>query len=338
MTETVRILSIDGGGIRGIIPALVLTHLERVANGFPIYRMFDLLAGTSTGAILAAGLSRPDPLPAKAISDLYLAHGQAIFSRSRFSYIRSTITGPKYDASAFEAIMRANFGTTKLSDCLTPVLIPCYDIERREAHFFKSWRAAGRLNAKGEAAAAVNFYLTDVCRAATAAPTYFSPGLIYSVSGERLAAIDGALYANNPSMCAIAEARVLYPNARKFILVSLGVGEFRKPIAYETARTWGALAWAPPVIDCAMDGTADSVDYQIRECFKANVDYHRFQITLNGPDGASDCIDDASPANVGKLIGRAQALIEAHADDLGRLSRLLPQFSSPRLPHLTVVS
>ncbi len=319
MAGTVRILSIDGGGIRGIIPATVLAHIERAAGGFPIHRMFDLIAGTSTGAILAAGLTRPTPLAAAALSDLYLSRGAEIFRRSAVSYIRSAISGPKYDAAPLEEIMRGYFGNTPLSACTTPLLIPCYDLERREAHFFKSWRAV--------LAPSVNFLLRDVVRAATAAPTYFAPALIHSAGGDRLAAVDGALFGNNPAMCAIAEARVLYPNANRFIVVSLGVGEFRKPIAYETAKSWGLLAWAPPVIDCAMDGTADTVHYQISECFGANVEYHRFQIELTGSNGPTDCIDDASDTNILKLINRAKALGAENATDLGRLAITLPSYA-----------
>lgn len=319
MAGTVRILSIDGGGIRGIIPATILAHLERAAGGFPIHRMFDLIAGTSTGAILAAGLTRPSPLAAAALSDLYLSRGAEIFSRSKLSYIRSAISGPKYDAAPLERIMEGYFGPLSIAQCVTPLLVPCYDIERREAHFFKSWRAS--------TTPSVNYALKDVVRAAVAAPTYFAPALIHSASGERLAAVDGALFSNNPAMCAIAEARVLYPNANKFILVSLGVGEFRKPIAYEKARAWGLLAWAPPVIDCCMDGTADTVHYQVNECFGANVQYHRFQINLNGGDGPTDCIDDASHTNVLKLINKAKRIVFDNSDTLGRLAVTLPSYA-----------
>ena len=320
---TVRILSIDGGGIRGVIPAMVLAHLERAAGGFPIHRMFDLVAGTSTGAIIAAALTRPNPTPAAALSDLYISRGAEIFQRSTLSYIRSAISGPKYDATPLERIMAAQFGNETLAGCVTPLLVPCYDIERREAHFFKSWRAP--------TTPAVNYALRDVVSAATAAPTYFAPALIHSASGERLAAIDGALFSNNPAMCALAEARVLYPNASRFIIVSLGVGEFRSALRYEQAKGWGLLAWAGPIIDCCMDGSADTTHYQIANTFGTNVVYHRFQIDLRSKTGStasdpSDCIDDASAANIGKLLSKAKTLIATYADDLGRLAVTLPSY------------
>lgn len=323
--ETVRILSIDGGGIRGIIPAAVLTRLERSAGGFPVSRMFDLIAGTSTGAILAAALTKPSPLPASDIFDLYMARGPEIFRRSAGSYIRPLISGPKYDAAALERSMLAAFGDATLADAITPLLIPTYDIERREAHFFKSWRAA--------TTPSTNYLTRDAVRCATAAPTYFAPALVSSMAGDRLAAIDAALFANNPTMCAMAEARVLFPDAKRFIVVSLGVGEFREPITYDKARAWGLLSWAPSIIDCAMDGSADTTHYQLSNTFGSNVEYHRLQIDLHSADPArrssdpSDCIDDASPANIGKLITRAQRLIAENADTLGRLAVTLPSYA-----------
>lgn len=323
MTSTVRILSIDGGGIRGLIPALVLAELER-QSGQPACDLFDLVSGTSTGAIIAAALTRPKPKTAAEIASLYMASGPAIFARSPISYIRSAITGPKYDAAPLERVLREFFGTTKLSDAIVPLLLPCYDIERREAHFAKSWRALRN--------PADDFLTSDYLRAATAAPTYFSPALIHSIGGQRLAAIDGALYANNPAMCAMAEARVLFPEADRFICISLGVGEFRSPLPYEKAKNWGLLSWAPPVIDCCMDGSADTTHYQLSNTFGPNVAYHRFQIDLHdkaaGPAAnPSDCIDDASPANIGKLINRARQMIARDADELGRLAVLLPSYS-----------
>ena len=324
MTGTVRILSIDGGGIRGVIPALVLDRLEYLTER-RTYALFDLIAGTSTGAILAAGLTRPIPYPASRMADLYMTFGEDIFSSSPIRAITSALSGPKYDPGPLYKVLDLHLGDVMLSECLTNLLIPCYDLERRSAKFFKSWRAAGRLNPATELPLSVEYGLQHVVRAATAAPTYFPPALVHSATGERLAAVDGAIFANNPSLCALAEARVLYPQADRYILVSLGVGEFRKPIAYENAKGWGALSWAQPVIDSAMDGSADTVDYQLRELVGPAVEYHRFQIDLNGPNGPSDCIDDASDRNIAKLINRAQALIAENGHRLGRLAKILPQ-------------
>lgn len=323
MTRTVRILSVDGGGIRGLIPALVLAELER-QSGQSARDLFDLIAGTSTGAIIAAAIARPNPKSASEIASLYMGSGPAIFSRNAISYIRSAITGPKYDAGPLERVLREFFGSCKLSDSHIPLLLPCYDIERREAHFAKSWRALRNPDD--------DFLTWEYLRAATAAPTYFSPALIHSLGGQRLAAIDGALYANNPAMCAMAEARVLFPGADRFVVVSLGVGEFRQPLPYEKARNWGLVSWAPPVIDCCMDGSADTTHYQLSNTFGPNVEYHRFQIDLHDPAAGpaanpSDCIDDASAANIGKLINRARQMIDRNAAEISRLAVMLPSYA-----------
>src|SRR5688500_20096318 len=99
----VRVLAIDGGGIRGIIPALVLAELER-RSGRPVFELFDLIAGTSTGGILACALCAPDPLPAEEVAAIYEEEGPAIFDRSAWQRIRSAegLLDEKYDAGALD--------------------------------------------------------------------------------------------------------------------------------------------------------------------------------------------------------------------------------------------
>src|SRR3954469_18377138 len=101
-----RVLSIDGGGIRGVIPALVLTELERRA-GRRTFELFDLIAGTSTGGILACALCAPDPLPASQLVGLYEERGPDIFDRSLFQRIKSAegLIDEKYDAAGLEAAL-----------------------------------------------------------------------------------------------------------------------------------------------------------------------------------------------------------------------------------------
>ncbi len=98
-----RVLAIDGGGIRGIIPALVLTEIER-RSGKRIFELFDLIAGTSTGGILACALCAPDPLPAEQLVAIYEEEGPAIFDRSVWQRIRSAegLLDEKYDAGALD--------------------------------------------------------------------------------------------------------------------------------------------------------------------------------------------------------------------------------------------
>lgn len=246
MAATVRILSIDGGGIRGIIPAIVLERIEDRC-GAPIASLFHMIAGTSTGGIVAAGLAAParrgrgQPLMSAAeLIDLYRDRGPEIFHRDLWHGLRSFAgtLDEKYDAANLERVLKDELGDTRLSTAITDVLIPSYDIERRRPHFFKSWKAQGIDLDHDETAKQHDFRWRDAVRAATAAPTYFEPADIRQ-EGERFALIDGGVFANNPAMCALASARVVYPKATGYLVVSLGTGETQRRIPYGDAKDWG---------------------------------------------------------------------------------------------------
>jgi len=134
----VRILSIDGGGIRGIIPALLLNDLEG-RTGARIANLFDLMVGTSTGGILALGLSKPDPssrehpqYTARQLVELYESHGEKIFpgGSGKVSKVRG-VFAPRYSPSGLETVLTRYFANTKLGEALTNVKIPAYEIEER---------------------------------------------------------------------------------------------------------------------------------------------------------------------------------------------------------------
>lgn len=324
MSEVTRVLSIDGGGIRGIIPAIILDMLER-QTGKRIHQLFDLVAGTSTGGIIACGLTKPKPLTARAMADIYIDFGADIFDCNPFRSVRSQISGSKYDEAALEQILGNFMGEAKLSQCLTDVLIPSYDIEDRRTHFFKSWRAVGEFNAPGETTDDADFLLRDVARATSAAPTYFEPARITNLAGREYHLIDGSIAANNPAMCALASVKKLYPDTKRIVLLSLGTGQPTRPIPYATAKAWGTLGWARPAFECVMDGMSDTVDYQVQESFGVDeMTYVRIETRMgNDASSPSDAIDDASPANIAKLIARANGMAREATPDLMRIWRLL---------------
>lgn len=183
-----RILSIDGGGIRGIIPAVVLAEIEN-RTGKPVSQLFDLVAGTSTGGILALGLCKSDgsgnpQFSAEKLMELYTERGGEIFSRS-FWHGVSSVAGlleEVYPAEPLETVLKDYFGTDLLKNALKPVLISSYDIEHRQPFFFKSWR---------EDENTVEMRL--VARATSAAPTYFEPLKLALDTGEATL-IDGGVF------------------------------------------------------------------------------------------------------------------------------------------------
>ncbi len=310
-----KILSIDGGGVRGIIPAMVLAELEERA-GKPAAEMFDLIAGTSTGGILATALASPDQngnprWAAAELVDLYRTESPDIFRRSLWQIATSGggFLDEKHDHAALVAALKRYLGDTRLSEALTRVLITAYDLESRRPYFFKSWRAREEPDEK-------DFPMTVVAHATAAAPTYFEPVHVQPADGsDALALVDGGVFATNPGMSAYAEVRRIAPRA-KVKLVSLGTGQLTKPIRYEDAKDWGLIAWVRPIIDVVFDGVADAVDYQLLQVLDDGA-YHRFQVVL---ERASDALDDASPRNIALLENQARELIERNDEALTKLA------------------
>lgn len=313
---TFKVLSIDGGGIRGLIPAMILQEIERVTH-HPISRLFDLIAGTSTGGLIACALTVPDKAGHPKISAQELVHfyedkGPEIFARS-FFHTLATLggwSGEKYPHSPFERELIHLFGSAALSDAIVPLLIPAYEIERRFPFFFKSHRA--------KSDSSYDFPLWQVVRATTAAPTYFTPAKVTSKAGHSYALIDGGTFANNPAMCAYVEAQATFEQKKEIIVVSLGTGRQETPIPYQQAKDWGKIGWALPLLDVMMDGVSDTVDYQLIQLLGSER-YYRFQADLTI---AGDDMDDASPLNIQKLKRQAEKLLETERERFSKLYEL----------------
>ena len=304
MAERVRVLSIDGGGIRGIIPAIALAELEARA-GRPVADLFDLIAGTSTGGILALALARPgeDGRPAwsaATLVELYEQEGPAIFSRPVAHQVR-TIRGlvdEKYPSDGLEAALMRYLGETRLSQALTNVLVTAYETERRKPFFFKS---AAALIDPGR-----DFTMAAAARATAAAPTYFEPSRLEAEgTADYFSLVDGGVFATNPGMCAYAEVRRHRPDA-EVVLLSLGTGQLTRPLPYHDVKDWGIVEWARPILDVVFDGVSDTVDYQLDQLLGTG-HYWRLQVALDG--GASDDLDDAGAENLRRLKLKGEELV-----------------------------
>ncbi|UTI65732.1 patatin-like phospholipase family protein [Paraconexibacter antarcticus] len=299
-----RVLSIDGGGIRGIIPAMVLAEVE-ARTGRRIADLFDLVAGTSTGGILACALTAPSPRTAAALVDLYRAEGPRIFHRSLWQRVVSAdgLAHARHDPQPLKDVLHDYLGEARLGDATTRLLATSYDLQGRAPYFFKSWRTAGEPERDLE--------LKTVALATAAAPTYFPPVLVHPPGGGApLTLADGGVFANNPAMCAYAEAVRLAPGTPITVL-SLGTGTQTHEMPYAQAVHWGLVEWARPILDVVFDGVADTVDYQLQHVLGEG--YTRLQCRL---DTASDALDDADPANIEALADCAQRLITAKSATL----------------------
>ena len=286
-----RILSIDGGGIRGLIPALVLAHIEEECAQ-PAAELFDVIAGTSTGGILALGLACPEPTySARGLASIYADEGERIFPK-RLINVRS-LYDEKYSADGLEEVLEEKLGDTRLKDARARVLVTAYDIERRTPVFFRSVRADHQDDH--------DFLMRDVARATSAAPTYFEPARL--PGDPPYALVDGGVFANNPGMCAYVDRHTV-DDRDEVTMVSLGTGELTRRLPYEKAKDWGLLGWGMRVLDVVFDGVSDTVDYQLKTLLGDG--YLRLQTELNK---ASDDMDDAGERNVTDLKLEAEELI-----------------------------
>ncbi len=302
---TSRVLSLDGGGIRGVMTAYWLAAAEDELNGH-IADHVDLIAGTSTGSILAAALSKR--IPASEIVDLYRERGRDIFPATGerlWNRLGRVFTqgpsAPKYDVEGLEDSLKDCLGNTKMSELHeeTKLLITTYDTVIRQPIILKSWRREYS-----------SVPLWEATKASSSAPTYF-PAHKTGVLGSETALIDGGVVANNPTACAIAEAVRLNAedgdrSLNDFVVGSFGTGESTRPISVSQAREWGALEWAVPIISVLMDGASDSASYIAGQLIPEG-QYFRFDTKL---DNAFDDMDDASTTNIDALLRVANAYLE----------------------------
>jgi uncharacterized protein len=340
--QTIRILALDGGGIRGILSARLLQEIEQ-RTGKPATELFHLIAGTSIGGITACGLLKG--MSAKALGDLYAARGGEIFSHSLWHTVTTldNLAGPKYAPTALETILKEQLGDTWLSQTRgAELLVTSYCIRlpepvpldggavqtSRMPYLFKTWKARGTFLDPGDEPPALDFRLREIARATSAAPTYFPPAMITNRRGEAYAMVDGGVFANNPAMCALASARRLYGDrTARFLLVSLGTGSLERSIDADEALKWGEVSWLHPILNILMDGNADTVGYEADQ--ELGSDHIRFEISTgtNPNDDASvnEDFDCATPDNIERIETLAKRLIERSQEKLDRVCATLKE-------------
>lgn len=360
-TDRFRILTVDGGGIRGLIPALVLAELERrlaerEGEHARISDFFHLLAGTSTGGLIALSLTAPDPdLPgrplvsARELAALYVEDGPAIFRRSlgqRLSTIDGLI-GPKYSPAPLEEAVKRRLGDARLAQALREVIVTAYDMTDRQPYFFKRWRAREPDQAESPAETRNN-PIVDAALATSAAPTYFPS---HELGGHAL--IDGGVFAGNPVIAAIAEAlkRTESPGrlgTEDLLVVSIGTGVNEEGFAQGEVSGWGKLGWIlpqgsePPILSAVLDGASDGADHWAHMLLNHDPGaaaptageigrgprYFRLQVRLDEPialdDAGADALQRKLPAAAEALIAAHEAEIEEIVDRLARVGPLPP--------------
>lgn len=312
--SSVRILSIDGGGIKGIISAKLLVQLEQYLKKYSynpnvkIADYFDLIAGTSTGSILTAlylcpGFHETARYSANDVLDFYLKYGSDIFQKNLFY----PLLGSKYKGGPLKQLLQQYFSNLYISDLGKPCLLTAYDVTQRKTLFFNSL--------SGKKDPARDYLVSEAVLASTAAPSYFPP-IRFPVAAQKYdGLIDGGVFANNPSMCALIEALKLtsFKHMEDILFLSVGNASQTHSYPYESIRWWGLFQWALPILDILMDSSEQTVSYQMEQLFHSmqlSNQYLRLHYQTNERVPA---MDDSTPASIEILLSMADKILKKEA-------------------------
>jgi uncharacterized protein len=316
--DAVRVLSLDGGGIRGIMSAMVVVELVRRA-GKPIEQLFDHLAGTSTGSILACAWAAPDPAdPTKArwtAQDGFEAYVKSSKSALGLAGLRghmhaANLFSPKFHNDGLNNALSESIGDCFLSETVVDLTVPAYEIGTRAAFLFSTRDAKADL--------AHDFKLWEVARSSSAAPTLFEPHLIRNRLNERFVMVDGGLIANNPAMAVFADVE-RRGESRDMVIVSIGTGAASRDFDWPEIQDWGIAQWARPMPRLLMDASSQAIDFELRHVLGKNR-YRRFQTPIP-PEAES--LDNASQQNIARLMELGERMIAANDAQLDEVCRLL---------------
>ena len=293
---TYRILTLDGGGIRGLVATVFLQRLcdEPGLNGW--LDKVDFIAGTSTGALIALGIA--EGLALATIQDVYVHKGPKIFDDSWLDNVRDlgNLIGAQYDTDTLKKVVDQLFNVTTLGELRKVVLIPTFDLDnydpanRNEPRRWKPKLFHNVRNLNNDAAEIV----ASVALRACAAPTYFP-----SVDGY----IDGGVYANNPSMCALAQTQEIGTDGQRMasiddiVMLSLGSGTNLEYIK-GNSKDWGLSQWVKPLINLMNDGTVDIARYQCAQMLGER--FHRLAPYF--PPGSAVKLDGATDREIEYLV------------------------------------
>lgn len=258
-----KVLSLDGGGIKGLLVAEILENIELERQGF--MKEFDMFAGTSTGSVLACAFAM-GMTPDDAV-EMYINLGPVIFEDSYMDNIRDLgmIVGAQYGSMPLYRELRKVFGIMTLDDLDKKVLVAAFDIQGD-----KAWKPKFFHNFEGEDSDGDEL-VVDVIMRSTAAPIFFPTWGHY---------IDGGVVANNPSMCAVTQVMREKPDEVEFMsLLSMGTGG--NPMSMKASGSsmdWGILQWMPEILYIMMDGGVGVAHTQAK--YALGHRYHRINPEL----------------------------------------------------------
>jgi uncharacterized protein len=295
------VLSIDGGGVRGIIPVAILNYLERRIQDIQgdsrirLGNLVDFVAGTSSGAVLGALMLLPSDtkspwakLDMIEITDIYMEFVENFFSTNLHHKIKSLwgYHGPKYPLNLIEESILKYFNHYKMENLIKPCIITGYDISKREIILYTNLKD-GKYS---------SYYIKDILKSAVATPSLFQPG--YFHEGDDInTVIHGDLFSGNPSMLALTEAPkdgiINSGNLKEVYFLSIGTGldhGLKRKYPYETVKNWGKADWLIPIIDIVISSSQDSIEKETRTLFESHnclENYHRINPPIIHSSGSA---------------------------------------------------
>jgi uncharacterized protein len=333
----IRVLAIDGGGVRGIIPAVVLEHIENKIieiTGNPNVRISDFLdfvSGTSTGSIISAMVVTPneDGKPAYKMEDVVQAYfdlASVVFKKNFWRDVKTLwgVFGPRYDVKNIDNQLLIKFDHWKMKDLLLPCCFTGYDTDKRKPIIYTN---------KDQASKYGDFYIKDIVRGSTSIPSAFCPAYFRNGSDVNTI-VDGGVFANNPSMVAYTEvAKTEYIKKNKkneyvtpehVLFLSFGTGMATlTPYPYKKIKKWGMLRWFFPVLNILLQGVSKVTNYEMDVMFrshKVSENYARINppIILGDSSGQNGSLE-----NMKHLHQDAKNYIAANRDFLDNIAQEL---------------
>jgi len=340
------ILSLDGGGVRGLMTAVFLKRLEREI-GLPLANCFDLIAGTSSGAVIAGGLAiGPSGTPVVQLRDLvafFHTDSPKIFSQTSAGFLGTLrwLLGPLHDTDRLHDALVEKSGKLMLSSVSSNLLVTAYDMRRGEPVMFQSW-LAGRAQRRPDdqdrdvdglirfcprdADGFADIELATALTASAAVPTYFSPVRHSRDDGDHYALVDGFVYALNPALPAYFAGQRLFGRNARLKILSLGTGKATAGYDWADLKRRGAARWLKPMLEAFPDGASDaSATYLDWMAESGDVEHIRINPSFAGlseKDTPAPGFDDASRGNLEALAAVGGRLFD---DNRNRIDGLVHQ-------------